>query len=525
MATSSYDPIVPGAFVDTPHGKGTVRKVSSTHPSAQVDVSGQLYDINIVDLRTIASPSGATLAMGKPSVPPGTIISLTTPATTYPAHFGKGLISSITEEEEPMKKTIIRKGSTVEITSDPDGDYVDDGFTMGKAYKVTDTDIEDGVVELQDDDGNLTWVDRAHVDKIDLTKNKDTHEPKGKKPLPKRKIEEHEIVGQDYNQDILDVAIKRDLPVLLVGETGTGKTSLVREQAIKRKADWVRFNLTGETTVDEFVGKYELEGGKTIWRDGILLQAMKKGKWLIVDEINVALPEILFVLHSLLDDDKFVVVASHSGEVVKPHKDFRFFATMNPVDEYAGTKELNKAFQSRFNVILQVNYPDSTTESRIVKDKTGVTAELANKMADVAVAIRKAKKEEKVFYTCSTRDLLHWGSLSNDLDVHDAFIVSVLNKTAHDKEVVSKIYQDIFGRYVKLEDQSYTMSIEWFETHAKKLVEERKQLDNDKDEIRKQVTKQIVDELTKKPHSSAKEVAKKLDISKDSGTVTGVFKS
>src|SRR5206468_1631140 len=115
------------------------------------------------------------------------------------------------------------------------------------------------------------------------------------------------------------VAIKSDKPALIIGETGCGKTSIVRELAHKHDHKFMRFNLTGETSVDEFVGKYTLVNGETVWQDGILLEAMKQGAFLVVDEINVALPEILFVLHSLLDDDKFVVVANHNGEIVRPH--------------------------------------------------------------------------------------------------------------------------------------------------------------------------------------------------------------
>ncbi len=79
------------------------------------------------------------------------------------------------------------------------------------------------------------------------------------------------------------IAADNDMSVLLIGETGTGKTSLVQELAGEAKKKAIRFNLTGETTVDEFVGKYTLKDENTVWEDGILLQAIKKGRWLIVD--------------------------------------------------------------------------------------------------------------------------------------------------------------------------------------------------------------------------------------------------
>jgi MoxR-like ATPase len=329
--------------------------------------------------------------------------------------------------------------------------------------------------------------------------------------LPKNTIGQNDIIGQDHNIKLIKLGIKEDYPILLIGETGTGKTSLIRQQAIEQKADWVRFNLTGETTVDEFVGKYELEGGQTVWRDGILLQAMKMGKWLIVDEINVALPEILFVLHSLLDDDKFVVVASHSGEVVRPHDNFRFFATMNPVDEYAGTKELNKAFQSRFNMVLQVTYPSKKIESRIVTDKAGISGSTATMMADVAVALRKAKKDDKIFYTCSTRDLIQWGKLIDaGLDEGTAFIVAVLNKANGDKPEMIKIYEDIVKRHLAIEAEvGQPLTVEFFEQEWVKLRNEQNKWIDEKDKRRNQMSAEIIEELAQR--KEAKKASKAVD--------------
>ena len=85
------------------------------------------------------------------------------------------------------------------------------------------------------------------------------------------KIGQMDIVGQDDTKNIVRVGVDKNYPVLLVGDTGCGKTSIVKNIADEYKAKWVRFNLTGETTVDEFVGKYVLKNEETVWEDGILL--------------------------------------------------------------------------------------------------------------------------------------------------------------------------------------------------------------------------------------------------------------
>jgi MoxR-like ATPase len=247
-------------------------------------------------------------------------------------------------------------------------------------------------------------------------------------------VEHNKIVGQEGNIELIDLAVQMNESVLLIGETGVGKTSLVRNLAHDKGFKSVRFNLTGETTVDEFVGKYTLHNGETLWQDGVLLQAMKKGMWLICDEINAALPEILFVLHSLLDDDRHVMVANHNGEIVKPHEDFRFFATMNPVDEYAGTKELNKAFKSRFGMILIIETPDNEKEIQLIQDRTGVSVADARKIVLVANKLRDMKRKQQIFLTTSTRDLLQWAALSLKTGLGTAFGVTILNKSDNDEE-------------------------------------------------------------------------------------------
>lgn len=282
------------------------------------------------------------------------------------------------------------------------------------------------------------------------------------------------IVGQKKIYSMLELAADNDMPALIIGETGTGKTSIVQDIANCRSQAWIRFNLTGDTTVDEFVGKYTLAGGQTIWEDGILLQAMKQGHWLIIDEINVALPEILFALHSLLDDDKFVVVATHNGEVVRPHKDFRLFATMNPVEEYSGTKELNKAFMSRFNIVLEMKYPPKKDEISIVHQHTGLDKLTVAKMVDVAKVIRDAKQKEKVFYTCSTRDLIHWAKVANLTDIETGFTVSVLHKALSDRVELVKIYDAVVAKYNALDNAvegEDKLTIDWFEEKLQKINE------------------------------------------------------
>jgi midasin (ATPase involved in ribosome maturation) len=227
-------------------------------------------------------------------------------------------------------------------------------------------------------------------------------------------------------------ALNKRLPVLLVGETGTGKTSLVRYLANKTNNCFRRVNHNGGTTVDDIVGKILINKEGTFWVDGVLIEAMKNGWWYLADEINAASPEINFIYHCLLDDDGYIVLPENKGEIIHPHKNFRFFGAMNPSADYAGTKEINKALLSRF-LVMKTDFPAPKLESKILHTRTGVKLEVADKMVKFASEIRALHSKGNASFVLSTRDLIMWSAM---YQVYEKYLVSaevtVLNKVSAD---------------------------------------------------------------------------------------------
>ena len=294
------------------------------------------------------------------------------------------------------------------------------------------------------------------------------------------------IHGNLKTQKLIRLNAKNNLPILIIGETGTGKTSMVRAEAEKQGKELIRFNLNGETSVDEFVGKFILVNGETVWQDGVLLQAMKKGKWLLVDEVNAALPEILFTLHSLMDDDKSILVAGNTGEVVKAHEDFRLFATMNPTEEYAGTKDLNKAFLSRFPLVVRVTYPSEIAESAIIRDETGIDEESATKMVLIANKIRKLKEKKECYFTCSTRELIAWGYAEEELGFQDAFRYCILEKAEQvEHQAIENAYNEVSNKVAEFhrEVSKDTFSFDVLEAKLKELQDAKIRIEALKEHI------------------------------------------
>jgi cobaltochelatase CobS len=241
----------------------------------------------------------------------------------------------------------------------------------------------------------------------------------------------------------LAYAVVHNLPVLLIGETGVGKTLAVRYLAWKTNNGLRRVNLNGATTVDEFLGKLLINEQGTYWVNGVLVDAMLSGDWILLDEINACLPEIAFALHSLLDDDRMVVLMEYDGRIVRPHPDFRVFASMNPSEEarYGGTKTLNEALLDRFPVVIRMDYLEESDEIDAVIAQSGNPArEVVSRMVRVARDVRNAIHNERVFGSFSTRRVIDWARMSRQFDVRESARYTVLSKlTPYDADVVEDI--------------------------------------------------------------------------------------
>jgi cobaltochelatase CobS len=246
----------------------------------------------------------------------------------------------------------------------------------------------------------------------------------------------------------LAYGVAKNLPVLLIGETGVGKTQAVRYLAWKTNNGLRRVNLNGATTVDEFLGKMLINEQGTYWVDGVLVSAMQAGDWILLDEINACLPEIAFCLHSLLDDDRMVVLMEYDGRIVRPHPDFRLFASMNPSEEgrYSGTKTLNEALLDRFPIVIRMDYLNEEEEVQAVIAQSGNPDEdVVRRMVRAANDIRAAIRSEKVFGSFSTRRVIDWARMSLSFPVREAARFAVVSKqSAYDADTVQDIVDNYF---------------------------------------------------------------------------------
>ena len=214
------------------------------------------------------------------------------------------------------------------------------------------------------------------------------------------------IVNGFTDVELFDEAVKRKDNILLQGPTGSGKTALARYWCAQHQKPYHRVSLNGGCTAEDLIGHYILRDHETLWCDGVLTQACRKGWIVVLDEINATPPEILFILNSLLDDERTLILSPKDGEIVEPDPEFRFIATCNPSEQgYAGTNEMNEALMDRFNTILYIDY-SVDVESKIINELK-LEKSMQKSFQDFVQRMRDGFEKGELTTPFSTRSLMN----------------------------------------------------------------------------------------------------------------------
>lgn len=243
-------------------------------------------------------------------------------------------------------------------------------------------------------------------------------------------------IGSFTDIEILEKAYKNKLNVLIHGDTGSGKTHAVRHFCFDKKLPYMRVNLNEASTTEDLIGQWvPAENGGFKWQDGVLTRFMRFGGVFVCDEINAANAGILFVLHSVLDDERKIVLVQKDGEVVHAHPDFWFVATLN--FDYEGTKPLNPALKDRFPILMNFGY-EKDIEKKLIKGEAKLL-ELTNKL-------RSMYHKGEILTPVSTRTLMQF-SQNKKLFDEDAAISFFINKFSSDEaRAIKELVEISFGK-------------------------------------------------------------------------------
>ena len=203
-------------------------------------------------------------------------------------------------------------------------------------------------------------------------------------------------------------------PMFITGLSGNGKTLMVKEVCAKLKREYVRANITVETDEDDLIGGFRLVNGETVWHDGPVVTAMKRGAVLLLDEIDLASNKIM-ALQPVLEGSS--IYLKKIGKWVHPTEGFTVIATANTKGQgsddgrFIGTNVLNEAFLERFPVTIEQSYPTAKMETKILDNELGKHGlednEFSTNLVKWADVIRKTFYEGGVDEIISTRRLVH----------------------------------------------------------------------------------------------------------------------
>lgn len=212
-------------------------------------------------------------------------------------------------------------------------------------------------------------------------------------------------VGKEVER--YEAAYSVRMPVMLKGPTGCGKSRFVEYMAWKLNKPLITVACNEDMTASDLVGRFLLDASGTKWQDGPLTTAARIGAICYLDEIVEARQDTTVVIHPLTDHRRQLPLEK-KGEQVDAHPDFQIVISYNPGYQ-SMMKDLKQSTKQRFGA-MSFDYPPSEMEVEIVAHETGVDAQTAEKLVQVAQRSRNLKGHG-LDEGMSTRLLIYAGQL------------------------------------------------------------------------------------------------------------------
>jgi MoxR-like ATPase len=239
-------------------------------------------------------------------------------------------------------------------------------------------------------------------------------------------------------------------PVFISGLSGCGKTTTVQQVCHDLNRECVRVNITCETDEDDLMGGFRLIDGETVFAYGPVVEAMRRGAVLLLDEIDLASSKVMCLQPVLEGKGTFL---KKIGEQIVPAPGFTI-ATANTKGQgnesgkFVGTNVLNEAFLDRFAITMDQEYPAEKVETRILRNvmaRAGAEDEqFVTNLVTWANAIRRTYSEGACDEIISTRRLVYIAEAFNIFRDRSKAIEMVVRRfNAETRESMLSLYSKV----------------------------------------------------------------------------------
>ncbi|KAI1640182.1 hypothetical protein F4809DRAFT_637851 [Biscogniauxia mediterranea] len=244
----------------------------------------------------------------------------------------------------------------------------------------------------------------------------------------------------------------RRFPILIQGPTSAGKTSMIEYLANFSGNKFVRINNHEHTDLQEYLGTYISDAdGKLRFQEGLLVQALRLGHWIVLDELNLAPTDVLEALNRLLDDNRELLIPE-TQEVVRPHENFMLFATQNPPGLYGGRKVLSRAFRNRFLELHFDDIPEDELETILQKRSLYTAPSDCRRIVNVYKELSRLRQTSRLFENkdsfATLRDLFRWAlrgaETREEIAANGFMLLAERVRNEEERVAVKKVIEGVF---------------------------------------------------------------------------------
>lgn len=243
---------------------------------------------------------------------------------------------------------------------------------------------------------------------------------------------------QGNEVELFEHAYKHQLPVLIKGPTGCGKTRFIQYMAAKLTRPVYTVACHDDLTAADLVGRHLIGDGTTYWNDGPLTRAVREGAICYLDEVVEARKDTTVVLHPLSDDRRILPI-ERTGEELEATDQFMLVVSYNPGYQHL-LKGMKPSTRQRF-VALSFDYPDAVLEREILVGECGIDEMLAKRLVGLGQALR-ALKDHDLEESASTRLLIYTATLiKSGFDPIESCRAAMIEPLTDDKETIKALME------------------------------------------------------------------------------------